>query len=98
MALPLLEKIKVPQAPHELLKIFYEVTLIFQNIILTTGKASDITADVQIPLMILILIKSRLPNLSSVLNFIEKFANDDINSSVLGQTLTLMSSVCYLIE
>jgi hypothetical protein len=53
---------------------------------------------VQIPMMILILIKSEIRNLATLTQFIEKFANDDIHSSVLGQTLTLIKSVSYLIE
>jgi len=71
--------------------------MVFQNLILITGKASDITADVQIPMMILILIKSEITNLSSLIKFMEKFCSDDIHSSVLGQTLTLINSVAYLI-
>ena len=45
---------------HRHRRTFHEATLIFQNIILITGKASDITADVQIPMMILILIRKIL--------------------------------------
>lgn len=96
--MPILAKLKIPQSATELLKIFHEATLIFQNIILITGKASDITADVQIPMMILILTQSEIRNLASLMRFIDKFASDDINSSVLGQTLTLIKSVTYLIE
>jgi len=58
-----------------MLKTFHDVTLIFQNVILTTGKASDITADVQIPLMILVLIKSELKNLPTLIRFIDAFCH-----------------------
>lgn len=81
-----------------MLQVFNEVTTVFQNIILITGKASDITADVQIPMMMLILIKSDIDNLASLIRYIEKFCGDDIHSSVLGQTLTLINSIAYLIE
>lgn len=58
-----------------MLKTFHDVTIVFQNVILITGKASDITADVQIPLMILVLIKSELKNLPTLIQFIEAFCN-----------------------
>jgi hypothetical protein len=49
-------------------------------------------------MMMLILIKSEIRNLATLTQFIEKFASDDIHSTVLGQTLTLIKSVSYLIE
>ena len=93
----MIEQLSKSQSADELLKVFHEIVTVFQNIILINGKASDITADVQIPMMIYILTKSKLKNLSSILNFIEKFSSEDIHSSVMGQTLTLMSSVKYLL-
>ena len=63
-----------------------------------TGSASDITADLQIPMMLVIIVRCKIKNLPTLLDFVEKFCSDDINSSVLGQTLTLIKSIMYLIE
>ena len=46
-----------------ILQKLLNLTLIFQNIILSTGKASDITADIQIPLTLFIMIKAKINNL-----------------------------------
>jgi hypothetical protein len=58
-----------------LLKRFHEITMIFQNVIITTGKPSDVNADSQLDLMLFVLIKSQLPNLPSIISFIEHFAS-----------------------
>jgi hypothetical protein len=57
------------------LRVFHRVTLVFQNIILTTGSPSDITADVQIPMMLLVILRVQMTNLISVLDFAEKFSS-----------------------
>ena len=98
MTLPLLKGLNEPHSADELLKIFNDVTVAFQNIILTTGRASDITADLQIPMMIFIMIKSKAKNLHSIIQFIEKFSSEDITSTIMGQTLTLVKSTSMLIE
>ena len=72
--------------------------MVFHNIIVSTGKASDITADLQIPMMIFIFVKSKIKNLQSMISFIENFCSEEINSNILGQTLTLIKSVSYLVE
>lgn len=87
-----------PLCPDRILKIFYEITLIFQNVILTTGSGTDITADIQIPLMLITIIRCKVRNITTLIDFVEKFCPDDINSTVLGQTLTLLKSAIYLIE
>jgi hypothetical protein len=38
-------------SPDKMIHCFHEVTLVFQNVITCVGKASDITSDVQIPMM-----------------------------------------------
>lgn len=96
-ALELLAELNMPNCADKLLRILQEVTLVFQNIVLTTGKASDITADLQIPLMMLVVIRSGINNLVSIVEFIEQFCCEDISSSVLGQTLTLVKSAIFLI-
>ncbi len=58
-----------------MLRVFHRVTLVFQNIILTTGSPSDITADVQIPMMLLVILRVQMTNLISVLDFAEKFSS-----------------------
>jgi hypothetical protein len=78
--------------------VFSEATLTFHNIILITGKASDITADIEILIMMFVLVKSQIRNLWSIIKFIESFSTSDIQSSALGQTLTLILSVSQLIE
>lgn len=54
-------------SPDKMIECFNEVTLVFQNVITCVGKASDITSDVQIPLMELVLVKSMIPNLNTIL-------------------------------
>jgi hypothetical protein len=93
-----MSKLSKPCCPDSIIKVFLELTLIFQNVILITGSATDITADVQIPMMLVSIIRSKIKNLITLLDFIEKFCADDIHSSVLGQTFTLMNSVVYLIQ
>lgn len=73
------------------------MTLVFQNVIQTTGTGIDITADIQIPLMIITMIRCKVRNITTLVEFVDKFCPDDINSSVLGQTLILLKSVVYLI-
>lgn len=51
LSLEILEKLKHPMSPDRMIECFNEVTLVFQNVITCVGKASDITSDVQIPLM-----------------------------------------------
>lgn len=93
-----IDQLARPLCPDSVLRVFYQVTLVFQNVILTTGSATDITADVQIPLMLLTIIRCKVRNLATLLEFVEKFCPDEIYSTVLGQTLTLLKSVVYLIE
>ena len=62
-----------------------------------TGSPTDITADVEIPLMLITLIKGKIRNLATLLSFIEHFCADDIHSSALGQTFTLVKSAVVLI-
>lgn len=93
----MLGRLNKPCSPDRILKIFHDITLVIQNVIMITGSASDITADVQIPMMLMVVIRCKVKNLPTLVNFIEKFCTDDINSSVLGQTLTLIKSVMYLI-
>jgi hypothetical protein len=71
---------------------------VFQNVITCVGKASDITSDVQIPLMELVLVKSMIPNLNSILEFIKIFSHNDSGSNKYGMILALVESICYLIE
>jgi len=52
-----------------MLGVFHSMVIAFQNVILITGNANDITADVQIPMMMVALIKSQIPNLDTLLNF-----------------------------
>jgi hypothetical protein len=40
---------------------------------LITGSATDITADVQIPMMLVVIIHSKVKNLVTLLDFVEKF-------------------------
>lgn len=93
-----IDQLARPLCPDKVLKIFYEITIVFQNVILTTGSATDITADIQIPLMLITIIRCKVRNMATLLDFVEKFCPDDIYSTVLGQTLTLLKSVIYLIE
>jgi hypothetical protein len=48
--------------------------------------------------MLLTLIRCKVRNITTLIDFVEKFCPDDINSTVLGQTLTLLKSAIYLIE
>jgi hypothetical protein len=65
-----------PLCPDKILKAFYDITLVFQNVILTTGSATDITADIQIPLMLLTIIRCKVRNITTLVDFIEKFCPD----------------------
>ena len=94
----LLLELYKPCSPDRILKIFYEITLVFQNVILITGSATDVNADIQIPMMLVVIIRAKVKNLVTLIDFVEKFCAEDIYSSVLGQTLTLLKSVIYLIE
>jgi hypothetical protein len=71
----LLAGLKKPTCPDGMLRIFQEVTRVFHHVIMMTGKGEDITADVQIPLMLLVLLKSDIKNLLTVTHFIEKFCH-----------------------
>jgi hypothetical protein len=74
-----MSKLSKPCCPDSIIKVFLELTLIFQNVILITGSATDITADVQIPMMLVSIIRSKIKNLITLLDFIEKFCADDIH-------------------
>lgn len=84
-------------SPDKMTECLYEVTLVFQNVITCVGKASDITSDVQIPLMELVLTKSMIPNLDTILTFIKTFSHNDSGSNKYGMVLALVESICYLI-
>ena len=62
-----MESLNDPESAEGILQRLCDISLTFQNVILCTGKASDITADVQIPLMIYIMIKGKIPNMPSLL-------------------------------
>lgn len=48
--------------------------------------------------MLITIIKCKVKNIATLIDFVEKFCSDEIHSSVLGQTLTLLKSVIYLID
>lgn len=73
LCLERLKRLSEPSSADGLLSIFHETINIFQNIILINGKAGDITADVQIPMMLCIVIRSRVRNLYTIMDFIEMF-------------------------
>jgi|JI6StandDraft_1071083.scaffolds.fasta_scaffold01224_1 hypothetical protein len=91
-------KLLNPQSPEAILSALHELNLIFQQVILSTGKASDITADIQIPLVQLTLIRSQVPNVKSLLRYLDTFAMEETMGSVLGQTLTLLHGSVVLLE
>jgi hypothetical protein len=98
LALQAKEKLQRPQSPEGILGVFNEINMMFQQVILSTGKPSDITADIQIPLMQLLLIRNQLPNLHSLLRFIDTFCMEDTMGTILGQTLTLIHGSVVLLE
>lgn len=65
-----LDQLVRPLCPDKILKIFYEITIVFQNVILTTGSATDITADIQIPLMLITIIRCKVRNMATLLDFV----------------------------
>lgn len=58
-----------PNSPEGLMRLFHDVTLVFQNVVLIKGKASDVNADLQIPLMIFVILHSDVNNLHSIMSF-----------------------------
>lgn len=88
-----------PCSPDRILKIFFEITLIFVNVVMIAGKkGGDVTSDVQIPMMFIVVLRSKLKNLNTLVDFIEKFSTEDIHTSVFAHTLTLLKGVVCLIE
>lgn len=98
IAMELPKKLHRPLSPESVLAIFHELNKTFQQIILTTGKATDITADSQIPLMHLTLIRTQPPNMHSLLRYLDCFSLKDTMNTVLGQTLTLLHGCVVLLE
>lgn len=97
VAIQLPAKLSRPLSTEGILKVLHEINLTFQQVILSTGKASDITADIQIPLVQLMLIRTRMPNVHSLLRFLDTFIMEDSMNSVLGQTLTLLHGSVVLL-
>lgn len=85
-------------SPEGLLKLFNSTTNTFQQVILATGKASDITADIQIPLMQLMLIRCQPQNMHTLLRFVDGFMLEETIGTQLGQTLSLMYGSIVLVE
>jgi hypothetical protein len=81
-----------------MLKIFNEITFVFQNVISINGKGSDVTADVQIPLMLVTIIRSKVRNLVTLIDFVEKFCSTDIHSSAQAQTFSCLQGVAFFIQ
>ena len=48
--------------------------------------------------MELVLVKSMIPNLNSILEFIKIFSHNENGSNKFGMVLALVESICYLIE
>ena len=44
--------------------------------IFATGSGTDITADIQIPLMIITIIRCKVRNITTLIDFVEKFCPD----------------------